>query len=147
MGRSFPTARAVPKQIVNYYSDGGVYPHDQPQQVGKRIISGAVTANVFKNVLTISGAGMLKYAATVSLDSTSRQLGLKITLDDIVVFNAVCYASTSATDGIVGVGAMVTDLEYGGLESVYFNRSCIIAVSSTMSETDKIAATVNYEVY
>jgi len=147
MGRSFPTTRPVPRQIVNFFSDGGVAPHAQPQQTGKRISSGALVANTYKPILTISGAGAIKYLTVISLDGTSRQLGIKLTLDDNVVFQAIGNASTSSTKGIVAVGSIADELYFGSPELVYFNRSCIISVSSTISETDKIAAVVSYEVY
>ena len=101
-------------------------------------------------MLTISGAGVLKFAGVQSLDTTSRTLRLKITLDGVVVFDATSAATIVSYAMQVGVGDMTvyasaTPSFMPGLERVPFNVSCLVEIASSLSETDRLASLLAYE--
>lgn len=140
-----------PASIVNYFSAGGATLYAVPAWLpAKQTLSGALTANTLKTMLTISGAGVLKFAGVQSLDTTSRTLRIKITLDGIVVFDATSAATTVSYATQVGVGGLTTYSQatpsfLPELERVPFNVSCVVEIASSLSETDKLASLLAYE--
>ena len=134
-----------PISIVNYYSSGGASITKAVGYGSKTILSGALTAGVLKELLNISGAGVLLFLSAAVMDTTSRQITLKLTIDGTVVFNAQTEAITVAGRGPVAVGSVDAaankDIAY---ESVPFNESLVVQVASTLSETDMVAIYVRY---
>ena len=141
----------TPRSIVNYFSAGGATPYIVAVNTpAKTTLSGALTANTLKTMLTISGAGVLKFAGVQSLDTTSRTLRLTITLDGVVVFDATTAATTVTSATQVGVGGLTihtaaTPSFIPEFERVPFNVSCVVEIASSLSETDKLAALLAYE--
>lgn len=147
MGRQFPSQLPVPSSIVNAYSDGGGQALLMTARNAKGILSGALTANVYKSLLSVTGRGRLRFIGARQEDTTSRQVGLKLTIDGTIVFQALGAVSTQNGGGVVAVGTM-NAVDYGQeSDGVYFNHSFSVEVSSTITETDKVSARVNYEVF
>ena len=140
-----------PVSIVNAWSAGGVACVPVASFVGnKASASGALTANVLKTMLNISGAGVLKVAAVYSADTTARTMRLKITLDGTASFDAICAACTTSTGTQVGVGSLAlfnnaTPTYMLLPERIPFNSSCLVEIASSLSETDKVYLLHAYE--
>lgn len=115
----------------------------------KVTLSGALTANTLKTMLNISGAGVLKACAVQALDTTSRTLRLKITIDGVAAFDpGASAANTTANSAIVGVGGITTYNSTNfmlAFERIPFNTSCLVEIASSLSETDKLALLYAYE--
>ena len=135
-----------PKSIVNISSGGGVLQACPSGTLAssKPILSGALTANTLKTLLTISGAGAIKFLAARSLDATSRTIRLKITLDGVVVYDATSAAMTSDSYGMIAVGGMLSGA-YEQLGNIEFNISLVVEVASSLTETDKVQLQTIYE--
>src|SRR5574340_415716 len=98
----FMGADSPPKSIVNRFSGGGVsIASINAYFAEKEILSGALTANTLKTLLSISGAGALKMLTVYTKDATARTLRLKITIDGVVVFDATSNSITAANSGLV----------------------------------------------
>lgn len=112
-------------------------------------LSGAMTADTLKTLLTITGPGRLDIAAIASADTTSRTMQMKITLDGVVVFNpGMTAATTTLTAGICAVGAINTAASTMPVSGhVYFNTSCLVEFASSISETDKLNTYLRYQTF
>ena len=116
--------------------------------VAKKILSGAVTADTYKELLAVTGAGVIDICAVVAIDTTSRTLGLKVTIDGVDAFSAISAATTTAMDGLLAIGVLnIQDtLTCGNVvpQPMVFNSSLSVSARSSLNETDKIAILVNY---
>ena len=133
-----------PKTIVNSSSSGTLL-----SSIGvsgaKSIASGATTADVLKTMLSISGAGAVKFLCLTKVDTTPRTIRLKVTIDGVTVFDATSASDTNANYGLLAVGSSI-DSAWPQLDSVAFNSSLLVeAASSVASETDKLTLYTIYE--
>jgi hypothetical protein len=112
-------------------------------------LSGVMSANTFKTLLSVSGPGQIDVAAITTADTTSRTIKMRITLDGVTAPYAfdpgMSAAITAADTGIMPVGSLVT----GGVipDPVVFNTSCLIEIASSLGETDKIKTYLKYRTY
>lgn len=140
-----------PSSIINEFAAGSVSTTGAPLAAapGKQILSGSLSAATLSTVLSITGAGILMWAALRTMDATSRTVRAKVTIDGVVVFDATSNAIAQSGDGIVIVGGILqasgnTPAEYA---QVAFNVSLLIQIASSLTETDKIALKTAYQVY
>lgn len=115
----------------------------------RQTLSGALTANTYKTILSVTGQGILKFCAVASFDTTPRTQSLRITIDGVVVCEKSVASISSSNKGIVGVGGLGTALLDAALlrfDSCRFNASLLVEVKSNITETDKIYTLTNYEV-
>lgn len=145
-----PVKNRVPSLIVNGFSTTGVV----AQNMGgvsnaKLVLSGALTAGVLATVLSVAGGGELNLVAATSVDATSRTVRLKITLDGVVVFDSTTAAVAVAGNGLVavGLGGSATGSQIWDSQKVAFNSSCLVEVASSLTETNKVQAHLNYVVF
>jgi len=140
-----------PIQIINAFSIGSTPSVFIIDSSGKKFLSGALTANTYKSVLSVTGSGCITFAGVNREDTTSRLVGIKLTIDGVIVFQSVSSAFGSDSYGIYAVGAggyFNGSVDYAKPASpVYFNSSFSVEVSSSITETDKVSAIVNYEVH
>lgn len=134
--------------IVNYYSAGGV-----SGQFGygggiaeiaanvRGVLSGALTANTLATVINRTGAGAVFFLAATVMDTTSRTVRIKVTVDGTVVFDATSNAITTVQTGmqVVGSGLFYSVTQFfarpGYLE---YDTSFKVEIASSLTETDKI---------
>ena len=140
----------VPASLVNAASSGSILSGNgallsYSTTGANNVLSGAVTANTYKEILAITGAGLLELCAAATQDTTSRTVGLKIVVDGVTIFDAVSSTTTASTTGLVAIG------NGGGGTSggfpVPFNVSLSVQIKSSISETDKIAALYTYRTF
>ncbi len=133
-GSEFPIT-----SIINRMSDGGIAGSIVIDNMGKIVLSGALTAAAYKELVAVSGKGYLQFCAARACDVTSRTVGLKIVIDGVTVFDAASAAVTADNTGIVGVGiASDATAGYYSPTPVYFDASLSLQVKSSLSETDKV---------
>lgn len=139
-----------PLSIYNRYSTNNesctTIQYDQV--LAKRLPSGACTANVFKEIINITGSGILYIAAVATVDTTSRYIQIDVYIDGVQQH----IQSTTITTAYVAqimYGYLVpapsaADNQIGPMPGVIFNKSLVIKIANSVSETDKIALYVSY---
>ena len=127
-----------PTSIINRNSGGGTS-DAFVQGSNIRILSGALTAATYKQVLTVTGVGIIATLAAVTIDGTSRSIGLKVVIDGVTVFDATTNALVAGNIGLAAVGGMNLSPE-----AVPFNVSLAVWVKSSLSETDKVGMYIAY---
>lgn len=142
-----------PKVIVNKCSDGTLAGATflLSATMAKEIMSGETTANVYKELLAVAASGVIDLCYVRTVDTTSRTVGLKITIDGVDAFSAISAATTTANDGLIGIGLPSrADMGLAGADlkpqPMVFNSSLSISVRSSVAatETDKLALGVSY---
>ena len=108
--------------------------------IGNKNLSGALTADTYKEMVSLSDSGILRLCGAFVLDTTSRTVGLKIVIDGTTVYDHVSPAITTTSEGFysVGYGAAPAGQGFAAFESFQFNNSLSISVKSSLSETDKV---------
>lgn len=142
---------SIPTSITNDYSAGGratsyAIPQSalsSSENTVKGILSGALTANVFSTILSITGKGFISFLGVGTRDATARQISLRVTLDGVVIFNAQSSSISGAGRGMIAIGTMYSGTNYTP-EYFTFNNSLLVEVASTLSETDLVAISTIY---
>ena len=106
---------------------------------GKTYASGALTANVLKTMLSVSGSGQVNACSVYSVDTTSKTQRLVMVIDGVTVFDSTSAAGTTQNAGIIALGTT-----YSG-QPVRFYSSLLVQIASDEAATDKLTALVNYE--
>lgn len=110
----------------------------------RQTLSGALTANTYKTVLSVSGAGELNFCALSTVDAIGRNCSLRITADGVVVYEKTIVALDSQK-AIVGVGGIDSSISSAAkFAPVPFFASLTVELKSSLSETDKVFAITNY---
>lgn len=110
-------------------------------------LTGALTANTLATVLSLSGKGVLSFAACSSQDATSRTHRMKITLDGVVIYDATTAATVQVGDWLIPIGSVCnhSTLSPGVIyEPIVFNSSLLIEYASSISETGKTYIATRY---
>lgn len=134
------------KAIVNAYSSGGVTPPnfniDASAAVGTReVLSGALTANTLKTLLTVNQAGQMPYLSFYAKDATSRTMRCVVIADGVTVYDSTTAAVAQANRGyplafaLTWNGAVAPTMGY----PIRWAQSLVVQVASSLSETDKVA--------
>lgn len=113
----------------------------------KNVLSGAMTANALKTILSIGGRGKMPMFGVKSIDSTSRTVRIKITADGVVVFD---YTSAALASGgevavIIGDVGITTGSTVAESLPITWNASLLIECASSLTETDKFGFYYKYQ--
>lgn len=133
---------AATRSIVNAFSSGGVnagtMQASSTTNAAREVLSGALTANTLKDVVSITGSGQIDFLTAYSKNSTSRTIRLVVILDGVTVFDATSNAIAALNGGLSAVGY---NNGSGVIRSspIRFNASCLIRVASSLTETDNVA--------
>ena len=133
---------APTRAIVNICSSGSTslatLQANSSSNCARAVLSGAVTANTLKDVLSITGGGQIDFLTAYALNATSRTVRLVVILDGVTVFDATSSAVTATGSGLMAVGQAIS----GGTarsSPIRWNSSCLVRVASSLSETDLVA--------
>ena len=138
-----------PKSIINAFSNSGFSASGAVPPYNIKVVAiGAVTSNVLKTVLSVSGAGQIDFLSLTTVDTTSRTLRAKVTIDGTVVFDSTSAVIASVNYGFTPLGACSSS---GGtppaLQPTFFNSSLLVEVASSLTETDKANVGYNYRTF
>ena len=137
------TGGGVTRTIVNAFSSGGVSSGNVPANVGtnmgREVLSGALTANTLKDIVSVTGSGQMELITAYAKNATSRTIRLVVVVDGATVFDATSNAVTGNGNGLVAVGQALSGGGVARSAPVRFNSSCVIRVASSLSETDLVA--------
>ena len=112
----------------------------------RQTFSGALTANTYKTIVSVTGQGTLKFCAVASADTTSRTQSIRLTIDGVVVCEKSVAGVNALNKGIVAVGGAMDSTSVVRFDRLAFNASLLVEVKSSLTETDKIYTLTNYEV-
>lgn len=130
-------ARAT-KSIVNAFSASGWTPVAVNVNGGRLLLSGALTAATLKTMLTVTGAGEVSSLALTAVDSTTRTLRLRVSVDGVVAFDSTSVAASAAGNGcVIGAGVGGSGVIFSG-SPIRFLTSLVVEVASSVTETDKL---------
>jgi len=139
-----------PTDVENKYSVGGVStPAITYTSAFKPVLSGLLTAGVYKSVLDVSGSGIVKGLAMLQADTTSRDISCRVTVDGVIKFEATSSVSLSiANAGLLIWGDILftggTDYSLIASAMEAFTKSLKVEVKSTTTETDKVNLYIVY---
>ena len=134
-----------PKALINRSSQGT--PGAIPVPIsGEVILSGALVANTWKPVLSVTGKGTISTLLAATQDTTSRTIGLRVTIDGVVVYTSITSAITASQNGVAAIGTVSYFSGSPTLsdQSVPFTNSFQVELQSSLSETDKVGAQIAY---
>lgn len=132
--------KPVPSALYTYdaamaYATSGAH--------GVYVLSGALTAGVFKELVSFNTPGELFTAIVSTRDATSRAISLRIEIDGAVVMERTSPAIATANTGYVFVG--LTGNSGGAAGQVMTSPIAVpfntlrLSVASDLTETDKIS--------
>jgi hypothetical protein len=132
-GGSMDLISRPPTLIENYFSTNGWTPAvlDMTKVGAKQQNSGSLLANTPKDILTLTGPGVLSFLAFQVNPATAGytiKTTLKLTIDGVVVFNSFnsIAAPWAANQGANLVGSAIT---YPVFDSIAFNTSCVVTLT------------------
>ena len=103
-----------------------------------KLFSGALTADTYLELVSLSTPWWLRVCGVFRVDGTSRTVGLKIIIDGTTVIDAVDAAIGSSERGWYAIGGGI-NITMMALEGIRFNASLSLQIKSSITETDKIA--------
>jgi hypothetical protein len=125
------------RSVVNQWSSGGVSTggvNANAANGAREVLSGAVTANTLKDLVSITTGGQIPWLSAYSKNATSRTIRLVVICDGVTVFDATSPAIAGISTGIIAAGNSSATSS-----PIRFNSSCLIRVASSLSETDNVA--------
>lgn len=138
--------------IVNYYSSGGVQSSSSLAASAinntKETLSGPLTANTLSGaIVNVSGRGRVNIVTAYTKDATARTVRLVVIVDGATIFDAPSSSISNSGYGLVAVGNMDNTNGSQFTQPIRFNSSFVVKLASSLTETDKIATGVNYELW
>lgn len=106
----------------------------------KQTLSGALTAGVLKDMLTISGSGgEMSQCVLINVDATARTMRLKVVADGYTAFDSTSASVAATPRGMFAAG-------YGTADGppIKWKTSLVISIASSLSETDKLILGLKY---
>lgn len=134
-------------------SDNITIPITAPTRSGgnlRQYLAGTTVANTYKTVLSVTGAGYLRVLLGHTINATSRNFAMRLTLDGVVVAEKSIVGANGVGRAFVMVGSIDANFSAGTTlpvahSNIRFNKSMLIEMQSSLAETDFIAALVSYD--
>ena len=136
------------KIIVNSTSTNGsaaVISNAGANSAAKTVASGALTANVLVEVLSLSGQGSVGFFSCWSNEAVARTHRIKLTVDGVLAFDGTTASDANLSRGIILVGSITTATPIP--DHLYFNKSLTIEYASNKTETGKTTFGYMYRMY
>lgn len=135
-----------PTSIINYCSDGGVYVTNVSagQIGGKSYDPSTLTAGTYKSVLDVTGRGVILVCGVYKSSTSTTQVGLKLNVDGVTVFDAYSSSTSLVNAGLMAVGYS-SNASY--TKPVVFNSSFEVFIKSSADENPAVTfAAVAYHI-
>lgn len=133
---------AATRSIVNFCSSGAAnlatLQANGATNCAREVLSGALTANTLKDIVSITGGGQIDYLTAYAKNVTSRTVRLVVVLDGVTVFDATSSAVTANGSGLMAVGQVIAGSGSQRSAPIRWNSSCVIRVASSLTETDNV---------
>ena len=137
------------RQIVNADAVAGFTPYNGDIDAAsisrsKEVLSGALTANTLKTVLTVTGPGSVPLLTSYTKDATARTVRTVVIVDGTTAFDFTSASISIAKRGAIVAGELTGNpvsatfyLTQG--EPIRFSNSLVVQIASDLTETDKLA--------
>jgi len=109
-------------------------------------LSGALTANTYKEILAVTGAGVLNFSAVSAEDSTARSVYMKVLIDGVQVIER-SMSIGAQHQGPVVIGSLIgdgTNISGMTFDQIPYSASLSLQIKSSLTETDKLRAWYHY---
>jgi hypothetical protein len=140
--------------------DGGSYPSRPVGGSGivsnlRTIRGGTLTANTYKTLLSVTGSGVINFAA-LCFELGTQGAKMRVTVDGVQIAEItqpINPPNIPITDKMVPIiGSCTSDsapnqLNPVGFDPVPFNSSCVIEAQSTTSTANAVGLVINYRTY
>ena len=135
------------KIIVNSTSTNGsaAVASSVAAYAAKTVVSGALTADVLVEVLSLSGQGSVGFFSCWSNEAVARTHRIKLTVDGVLAFDGTTEPVASYSRGIILVGSITSSAPIP--DHLYFNKSLTIEYASNKTETGKTTFGYMYRMY
>lgn len=137
--------------LVNFFSAGGAATGNSISasnaQNAKETLSGALTANTLSTIHTFTGRGRLNLLTAYAKDGTARTIRVVIIVDGTTAFDATSSSVSLTGAGMIPVGVVTNATGALDFQPIDFQTSLVIRVASSLTETDKVATGINYELW
>lgn len=95
--------------------------------------AGDLTAGVWKSVVSLSAGGVIRLCGVRQNSTTSQQIGIRITIDGVVVLQFDNVAATGTGSGVIAIGFTPSINSTLAPEQVPFNSSFQLEVRSSIA--------------
>jgi hypothetical protein len=139
------------------YTSAGEFPAMATTNIGRSfganvVSTGSTTAGVYKQMVSVTGSGVLKFAAFLIGTSNSQIFKLRIVLDGVTALEIVTPNANMTSRMIPGVGSVYYDDGTTGIitptfEDIPFNSSLSIDVSTGNTEGGAGSLSYKYHTY
>lgn len=122
---------AAPNRSSTALSVGGI-------PMAKQYLSGALTANTYKQILNVTGPGVISFLGLTSEDDNAglgRNLSMQVVIDGVLVINAAAAMGAGYGYGLVGIGSAYSNQVV--FQPVPFKKSLVVSIQSDYTETNK----------
>ena len=120
----------------------------RPGQNLRLTLSGALTAATYKEIVAVTGAGVLNFAGVYAVDTTSRDIYIKVLIDGVQVVERSILTVVTTGVGPVCVGSTQYDNTNGvashTFDQIPYTSSLSIQIKSSLTETDKLTLAAYY---
>lgn len=133
--------------LVNAFSVANfnaVTPFQVPQYIAKRTLSGAYTTGVEKNILSISGKGMVSYLDVVCVNGANKTVTVRLNIDGVDVFNFTSAAATFAPGAGMWLSGSSSALNAYSDTPLYFKTSLDVFITCNATENNYMATDYIY---
>ena len=128
--------------VVNKFATVGwspAGPYQAPYDIAKRTLSGSYTSGVEKNVLSISGKGIVSFLGITCTNGVNKTLNVRLNIDGVDAFNFTSAAGTLAPGtGLWLAGSSSAATAYSDAP-LYFKTSLDVFITANATENNFIA--------
>ncbi len=141
-----------PRALVNNFSVAGfgavaMFSAGQAQTAGlKTSLSGAMTANTLKTLLSLTGGGIVSALSLTTADATARTMRLKISVDGVAIFDYTSASIGTSNTGVHISGPFSTTAPFVP-DQLLFTTSFVVEAASNLTETDKFNFFTKYQTF
>ena len=138
---------------------GSGYPYLPSGGVGivtnlRTIRGGTLTANTYKTLLSVTGSGVINFAA-LCFEEDSLGAKMRVTVDGIQIAEITQQGAAGLAGRMVPIigscvvasSDTVVQTFQVGFDPVPFNSSCVIQAQSTTSTANAVGLVINYRTY
>jgi hypothetical protein len=127
------------RQVINQYAVAGFAGTFVEVTGARSLLSGALTANTLKSILTVTGAGQISGLGIAVENATSRTIRLRLVVDGVAAFDFTSAAIATTSNGcLIGSGRNSVSGEPVAAPPIVFLQSLDVQIASSLSESDSI---------
>lgn len=141
-----------PRSVASHVTQAGTYTPALPGAIygAKKTNVSCPSDGTLQTLLSVTGAGALKFVAAKTMTNAVAAVRTKITIDGVVAYDETTSNTTATSQGLLSVGGIT----YEGTtaytvvpDRLHYNTSLLIEVGSVSGSTNTVACHYLYEVH